>query len=87
MHHVYLLRCGDGSLYAGYTINLEARLATHRAGKGAKYTRGRGPLAIAYHAEYSSKSLALKAEAAIKRLSKAAKEELVKNFAAVARRD
>ena len=48
MWYVYILRCGDGTLYTGSTDDVERRLAAHRAGKGAKYTRGRGPLELVY---------------------------------------
>ena len=75
--HLYVLRCGDGTLYTGIARDVEARLAAHRASRGARYTRGRGPLTLVYLEPASSQSAALKREAAIKRLSKAAKEKLV----------
>ena len=78
-----MLRCGDGSLYTGSTSDLEGRLAAHRAGKGAKYTRGRGPLVLVYSEEVPDKSTALKRESALKKLNKAAKERLVKSAAAL----
>ena len=74
---VYMLRCGDGTLYTGVTDNVERRLAAHRSGKGAKYTRGRGPLELVYQEETPDKSSALKREIAIKRLSRAEKETLI----------
>ena len=64
---VYILRCGDGTLYTGITDDLPRRLAAHRAGKGAKYTRGRGPLSVAYLEEWPDRSAALKREWEIKR--------------------
>ena len=73
---VYILRCGDGTLYTGITDDLSRRLAAHRAGKGAKYTRGRGPLAVAYLEEQPDRSAASKREWAIKRLARAEKEAL-----------
>lgn len=76
--YVYILRCGDGSFYTGITIDVEKRLKMHRSGKGAKYTRGRGPLELAYTESCESKSHALKREFAIKSLSRAEKESLIK---------
>lgn len=67
---VYLLRCGDGSLYCGITDDVSRRLEAHAAGKGAKYTRGRGPLELVYREECESYSAALKREAAIKKLKR-----------------
>ena len=71
--YVYLLRCGDGTLYAGATTDLEARLAAHRAGKGARYTRGRGPLALVHREELPDRSAALRREHEVKRLRRAEK--------------
>ena len=76
--YVYLLRCGDGTLYAGITDDLDRRLAAHRAGRGAKYTRGRGPLELVYAEEQPDKPAALRREAAIKKLRRPAKEALIK---------
>lgn len=69
----YLVRCGDGSLYAGYSPDPLARLSAHRAGKGARYTRGRGPLTLAFAQAMPSKGMALRREAALKKLSRAQK--------------
>ncbi|MDO5047922.1 MAG: GIY-YIG nuclease family protein [Anaerococcus sp.] len=80
-HWVYMLRCKDKSLYTGYTNNLKKRLKAHRSGKGAKYTRGRGPLTLVYYKEVSSMSEGLKLERKIKKLKKEKKEDLVKDFA------
>ena len=74
---VYLLRCRDGSLYAGCTTDPQGRLETHDAGKGAKYTRSRRPVSLVYQEPCESKSAALKRELALKRLTKAQKEALV----------
>lgn len=68
--YVYMLRCGDDTLYTGVTDDVERRLAAHRAGKGAKYTRGRGPLELVYREEQPDKSAALRREIQIKRLSR-----------------
>ena len=73
---LYILRCGDGSLYTGITTDVEARLAVHRSGKGAKYTRGRSPLELVYSEECGTHSDALKRELAIKTLTREEKERL-----------
>ena len=70
---VYLLRCGDGTLYCGIAQDVEARLAQHAAGKGAKYTRGRGPLAVVYREACADRASAMRRERAIKGLGRAAK--------------
>ena len=66
--YVYILRCGDDTLYTGITDDLDRRLAAHRARKGAKYTRGRGPLDLVYSEVCPDKSAALKREFALKAL-------------------
>ncbi|MEY8402445.1 GIY-YIG nuclease family protein [Oscillospiraceae bacterium 44-34] len=76
--YVYILRCGDGTLYTGITDDVDRRLAVHRSGKGAKYTRGRGPLEVVYTQEVPDKSAALKREIAIKKLTRQEKERLIK---------
>jgi putative endonuclease len=76
--HVYIIRCSDASLYTGIATDVPERLAKHDAGKGAKYTRGRGPVALAYCEAAKDESAAKKREAEIKRLSRAKKEEIVK---------
>ena len=73
---VYILECKDGSLYTGITDHLTKRLATHRAGKGAKYTRGRAPLILRYVEECTDHSAALKREIEIKKLTAKKKWEL-----------
>lgn len=78
---LYILRCGDGSLYTGTTDDVERRLKAHREGKGAKYTRGRGPLEVVYREELPDKSAALKREWAVKRLSREEKLRLIENGA------
>ncbi len=80
MNYTYLLRCCDGTLYCGWTNCLEKRVAAHNSGKGAKYTRARRPVALAYFEEYSTRGEAMRREAAIKRLSRAQKEALVEEF-------
>ena len=80
MYYVYLLRCGDGTLYAGFTNDLARRLAVHNAGRGAKYTRSRLPVEVVYWENFPNKSSALKREYAIKRLSRAEKLSLIQSF-------
>lgn len=75
--HLYILRCGDGTLYTGITTDVEKRLAVHRAGKGAKYTRGRGPLELVYQEELPDHSAALKREYEVKSMSRQDKEKLI----------
>jgi putative endonuclease len=77
MPFVYLLRCRDGSLYAGAAMVLERRLAEHRAGKAARYTRSRLPVELAWSTEVATWSDALIEERRIKRLRRVAKETLV----------
>lgn len=71
---VYILECGDGTLYTGITDDMERRLRLHAQGKGAKYTRGRGPLTLRYREQCPDHSTALKREVQIKRLAR--KEKL-----------
>ncbi|MBQ7345189.1 MAG: GIY-YIG nuclease family protein [Oscillospiraceae bacterium] len=73
---LYILRCGDGTLYTGIAVDVEARLEVHRSGKGAKYTRGRGPLELVYTEDCGTHSDALKREYAIKALTREEKERL-----------
>ncbi|MCA1012961.1 GIY-YIG nuclease family protein [Halobacillus halophilus] len=76
-HIVYILRCRDQSLYTGYTNNLEARLKKHEVGKGAKYTRGRGPFKLEYTKSFETKREALQQEYRIKQLSRVKKEQWI----------
>jgi predicted GIY-YIG superfamily endonuclease len=74
---VYVLRCGDRSLYCGITNDLPARLAAHAAGRGAKYTRGRGPFEVVYQRRVRGKERALRVEASIKSLTREQKLALI----------
>lgn len=74
---VYMLRCGDGTLYTGCTDDPERRLAVHQSGKGAKYTRSRLPVTLVYQEEAADKSAALRREIAIKRLTRQQKLKLI----------
>ncbi|MRG86874.1 GIY-YIG nuclease family protein [Salinibacillus xinjiangensis] len=80
VYYTYILRCKDGTLYTGYTNRLKHRLKLHREGKGAKYTRGRGPLKLEYVEGHLTKSDALKREYEIKQLSKKEKLGLVQQL-------
>ena len=77
---LYILRCGDGSLYTGITTDVEKRLEVHRSGKGAKYTRGRGPLELVYTEECGDHSTALRRELAVKALPREEKQKLLADF-------
>jgi putative endonuclease len=79
---VYLLRCGDGSLYCGWTTDLERRLALHRSGRAAKYTARRGPITLAASWPMPDRTAARREEARIKRLTRAEKLELLRGAAA-----
>lgn len=79
---LYILRCGDGTLYTGTTDDVERRLTAHRSGKGAKYTRGRGPLEVVYREECADRSAALKREYAVKQLPREEKLKLIESGAA-----
>ncbi len=74
---VYILECADGSLYTGITNDLERRMHAHASGKGAKYTKRRGPFTVRYTESLDSKGTALQREAAIKALDRSAKMALI----------
>ena len=80
--YVYILRCGDGTLYTGITDDVQRRLSAHRAGKGAKYTRGRGPLELVYTQQWEDKGSALRREAEIKKLTRQEKLQLCSRWKA-----
>ncbi len=75
--YVYLLRCKDDTLYCGITDDILRRIAAHNAGKGAKYTRGRGPVELVYQEELETYSDALRREYAIKQLTRQQKRKLI----------
>ena len=74
---VYILECADGSLYTGITDDLQRRIKAHEGGKGAKYTRGRGPLKLRYQELLDSQSEALRREYQIKTMKRADKLQLI----------
>ena len=77
---VYILKCSDGSLYTGITNNIANRVRAHQNGKGAKYTRGRGPFKIIYQEQYATRSAASKRELEIKSLNHQEKLKLKSNL-------
>ena len=77
--YLYILRCRDGTLYTGITTDVDKRFAAHNSGKGAKYTRGRGPLELLYRETCGDHSAALKRELEMKKLSRQEKEEFIAN--------
>ncbi|MGL4874101.1 MAG: GIY-YIG nuclease family protein [Clostridium sp.] len=79
MNYVYILKCKDDTLYTGWTNNLEKRVKMHKEGKGAKYTRGRGPLELIYYQEFSDKKDAMKKEYEIKRMRRDDKVKLIED--------
>lgn len=76
-HFMYVVRCADGTLYTGYSPDVEARVAAHNAGKGAKYTKARRPVELVASAAFASKHEAMSAEWHFKHLTRARKEELL----------
>jgi len=77
---LYILKCGDGSLYTGVTIDIDRRLQEHQQGKASRYTRTRRPLVLVYREECGSRSQALSRECAVKALSRQRKDEIILTF-------
>lgn len=77
MNYTYIVRCKDNSLYTGWTNNLEKRIEAHNTGKGAKYTKTRGPVELVYYEQFETKEEAMSREYAIKQMTKKQKEKLV----------
>ena len=76
--YTYFLECSDGSLYCGWTGDLEQRIQVHNKGKGARYTRGRRPVRLVYYEEFSTREEAMSREWHLKRLSRREKERLIR---------
>ena len=76
-HYMYVLECADGSLYTGYAVDVQARLAVHNAGKGAKYTRARLSVSLLAYAEFATKHAGMHAEYVFKQLSRNEKDALL----------
>ena len=79
MHFAYLVRCADGSLYAGSTQDLASREARHNAGRGGRYTAGRRPVTIVYSEAFDTQQAAMARERELKRLTRDKKEALVRS--------
>lgn len=77
MNYTYILKCKDGTLYTGWTNNLEKRLKDHNEGKGAKYTKARRPVELVYYEAFETKEEAMSREYAIKQMKRSEKEALV----------
>lgn len=77
-HYVYILRCADGTFYTGWTTDPVRRTRVHNSGKGAKYTRSRRPVELIYTEEFDDKIQAQRREYAIKQLTRAEKEKLIR---------
>ncbi|MHA6252923.1 GIY-YIG nuclease family protein [Oceanobacillus sp. CAU 1775] len=77
IHLVYILKCKDNTLYTGYTNDLPNRLKMHTEGKGAKYTRGRGPFEVVYTEAFLTKEEAMRREYEVKKLSRMEKNRLI----------
>ena len=79
-HYTYMLKCADNTIYTGYAVDPEARLAVHNSGKGAKYTRARLPVKLVYFEKHDSKGDALRREIELKKITRKEKEQLINNF-------
>ena len=77
MNYTYILKCADGTLYTGWTNDLDKRVKAHNLGKGAKYTRGRLPVTLAYYEAFDTKEAAMSREYEIKHLSRSEKDALI----------
>jgi putative endonuclease len=77
MHYMYVVECADGTLYTGYSPDVQARVAAHNAGRGARYTRSRGPVRLVASAAFADKHQAMSAEWHFKRLTRAQKDALL----------
>ena len=76
-NYTYIVRCADGTLYTGWTNDLKKRIKAHNDGKGAKYTRGRGPLRLVYRESCENHTRALQREIEVKKLTRAQKDALI----------
>ena len=80
MHYTYMVRCGDDTLYTGYTTDVLRRTEEHNRGKGAKYTRSRLPVELVYYETYESKTEAMRREYSLKQLTRVEKLKLIEEF-------
>lgn len=79
MNYTYIVKCSDGTLYTGWTNDLEKRIKAHNEKKGAKYTKTRTPVELVYFEEFATKEEAMRREYAIKHISRKEKEKLIAN--------
>ncbi|MBK5246654.1 MAG: GIY-YIG nuclease family protein [Peptostreptococcaceae bacterium] len=77
MYYTYILQCSDGTLYTGYAVDINQRVAAHNSGKGSKYTRGRLPVTLVYYEVLDTKKEALQRERQIKKLDRIGKIKLI----------
>ena len=84
VNYTYIVRCSDGTLYTGWTNDLDKRIRDHNEGRGAKYTRSRRPVMLAYYEEFLTKEEAMSREWAIKHMPRAKKEEMIRSAGAAA---
>jgi putative endonuclease len=77
MNYTYMVECSDGSIYTGWTTDVERRIKAHNSGRGAKYTRCRLPVRLVYYEEFSDRSMAMKREAEIKKYTRTEKLKLI----------
>lgn len=77
MNYTYIVECRDGSLYTGWTNDIEKRIEAHNAGKGAKYTKSRRPVTLVYYEEFATKEEAMRREYAIKHMNRKEKEKVI----------
>lgn len=80
MHYTYMVQCGDGTLYTGYTTDVVRRTKEHNRGKGAKYTRSRLPVSLVYYEVHETKTDAMKREYDLKQLTRVEKLKLIEEF-------
>lgn len=78
MNYTYIVRCSDGTLYTGWTNNLEKRIKDHNNGRGAKYTKPRRPVSLVYYEEFRTKEEAMSREWAIKRMTRSEKDDMIR---------
>ncbi|NCB92706.1 MAG: GIY-YIG nuclease family protein [Clostridia bacterium] len=83
MNYTYILKCHDNTFYTGWTNDIKKRIQVHNAGQGAKYTRARLPVSLAYYETFQSKSEAMRREWEIKHMTRREKEKLMAGFVAV----
>lgn len=76
-NYTYIVKCSDGSLYTGWTTDIEKRIEAHNSGNGAKYTKSRRPVTLVYYEEFATKEEAMKREYAIKQMKREEKKALI----------